>query len=432
VLKRLIQALAGSCGYAIRNLEAEAERADRVARQHAESEARLRADLEGRLRQSQVELEVARRNHLDALAQLSQTRKTESARAAGPPALAGQPPGADLDAQAHVAGARALLAAGDEEGALARYALALDLIHGYGPARSDLAGFSARYCLEAAALQCAGSAAAAARKLVKAVEFNPGNREARQRLEAILQEQNRRDVTRQCFIYHDPQRGSQVYRETFLRALEYVAAAGIVGDVLEFGTLGGFTARIISETMRDLFIFKRLHLFDSFEGLPEYTSPVDANSYDVAGRKVWADKMRFSDSFIEELREPIDAHIYSRLCEVISPERIFIYRGYFEDTLRRPLPLKAALVHVDCDLYQSTKEVLTRLDEMGALQDGCVLLFDDYNCFKASPHAGERRAFREFLDGQDRFESSPFFTYGFNGAAFFLHEKEAGAQARAA
>ncbi len=96
------------------------------------------------------------------------------------------------------------------------------------------------------------------------------------------------------------------------------------------------------------------------------------------------------------------------------------------------MPFKAALIHIDCDLYQSTKEVLGRLYEMDVFQDGCIILFDDYNCFKASPHAGERLAFREFLEGQGRFESTPFFTYGYNGAAFFLHEKQVNVQVRAA
>ena len=67
--------------------------------------------------------------------------------------------------------------------------------------------------------------------------------------------------------------------------------------------------------------------------------------------------------------------------------------------------------------------MLTRLYEMDVFQDGCVLLFDDYNCFKASPYYGERRAFAEFLQEQHRFEASPWFTYGFNGAAYFLHER---------
>ncbi|MGH8643560.1 MAG: TylF/MycF/NovP-related O-methyltransferase, partial [Gammaproteobacteria bacterium] len=84
-----------------------------------------------------------------------------------------------------------------------------------------------------------------------------------------------------------------------------------------------------------------------------------------------------------------------------------------------------ALVHIDCDLYQSTVEVLWSLYRMDVFQDGCVLMFDDWNCNKASLNYGERRAFREFIEGQERFAHSPFFTYGFNGAAFFLHDRTA-------
>ena len=223
-----------------------------------------------------------------------------------------------------------------------------------------------------------------------------------------------------------------MYRESFLRALEYVASAGVAGEVLEFGVLGGYTARIACETMRDMLILKQIHLFDSFDGLPEYTSPIDAESYEIAGRNVWADRMRIPDWLVRELGVPIEVHVLSSLSEVISPERIFVHCGYFEETLQKPLPFKAALIHIDCDLYQSTKEVFTRLSAMDVFQDGCIILFDDYNCFKASPYAGERLAFREFLEGQGRFESTPFFTYGYNGAAFFLHEKQVNVRVRAA
>src|SRR5205807_5697591 len=121
----------------------------------------------------------------------------------------------------------------------------------------------------------------------------------------------------------------------------------------------GSPASIIAEPMRALLIPKQLHLFDSFEGLPEYTSPVDADSYEIAGRKLWADRMRFPDAFVAELGEPIDQHVFARLSEVLGPERLFVYRGFFAQTLHKPPAVKAALVHVDCDLYQSTKEVLT-------------------------------------------------------------------------
>jgi len=69
--------------------------------------------------------------------------------------------------------------------------------------------------------------------------------------------------------------------------------------------------------------------------------------------------------------------------------------------------------------------VLWALYNNNVFQDGCVLMFDDWNCNKASPNYGERKAFQEFLEKQDRYTSSLFFTYGFNGASFFLHDRTA-------
>jgi tetratricopeptide (TPR) repeat protein len=438
LLKRLIRRMANRCGLEIMSRrrvhdyesglhQAHVERdrtRNELARTRFEYEARL-TNYESRLANKVLELAKAQGAYQDARAQLQQTQKALQAEVG--PAAAAEEEGARArtDAEALVANGREAQRRGDEGEAVRQFRAALDLIHRYGPARQELAELAAAYWQRGTALRDEGDAVGAKRHLVRAVEFDPTHGQARADLEALLRAEGRRDLTRQCFVYHDPTRGERVYREAFLRALEYVAVAGITGEVLEFGVLGGFTARLIAETMRDLLIVKQLHLFDSFEGLPEYTSPVDAHSYDVEGRKLWADRMRFSDAFVAELGDPIDQHIFSRLCDVLSPERLFVYRGYFAQTLHKPPAVKAALLHVDCDLYQSTQEVLTRLYEADVLQDGSVVLFDDYNCFKASPYFGERRAFREFLEGQTKFEATPFFTYGFNGAAFFLHERQA-------
>jgi hypothetical protein len=428
LLKKLIRRMVNRCGFEIltrqrlHDYETRFLQADSARVQTGEELARTRTEYESRLANKVLELARAKNAYQDAQAQLVQTQKVLKAETAPAP-IAQADAAAHPDAAAHVARALESQQSGDEAAALKHYYAALDLIHGYGPARQQLMYLSGVHWQQYMAMREASDLAGAKRHLVRAVELDPTSRPARAELDALLQAESRRDLTRQCFVYHDPVRGEQVYREAFLRALEYVAVAGITGEVLEFGVLGGFTARIIAETMRDLLIVKQLHLFDSFEGLPEYTSPVDAGSYDIAERKLWADRMRFPDSFVAELGEPIDQHIFSRLCDVISPERLFVYRGFFAETLQKPLGVKAALIHVDCDLYQSTREVLDWLLETDVLQDGSVLLFDDYNCFKASPHYGERRAFREFLDGQGRFTASAFFSYGFNGAAFFLHER---------
>lgn len=49
----------------------------------------------------------------------------------------------------------------------------------------------------------------------------------------------------------------------------------IEGDIVEFGTLEGFTASIFAKLIDEYKLNSSLHLFDSFEGFPEITSTVD-------------------------------------------------------------------------------------------------------------------------------------------------------------
>ena len=62
------------------------------------------------------------------------------------------------------------------------------------------------------------------------------------------------------------------------------------------------------------------------------------------------------------------------------------------------------------------------------LQDGTVILFDDFNCNRASPQMGERRAFADTFEAQQRFYCSPFFSYGWHGQTYFIHDRHAVAE----
>lgn len=259
--------------------------------------------------------------------------------------------------------------------------------------------------------------------LVRAVELDPSNHIAREYLHDLLIHYAEPDLTKKCFIFYDGERALKIHTEAYKRALEYVTIGGVVGDILEFGVLGGWSSRIFCELMRDLRNFSNIHLFDSFEGLPEYASNVDISSWEIQGRKIWQDKMKFPEDFLKQFITAHDKHIKTRLSEIIRKERIFIHKGFYSDTLKTDIPFKAAIVHIDCDLYQSTSEVLWGLYRMKAYQDGCVLLFDDWNCNRASPRQGERLAFQEFLDSQVDFEASSWFSYSYNGMAFILHQK---------
>ncbi|MCB1110529.1 MAG: class I SAM-dependent methyltransferase [Chlamydiia bacterium] len=216
------------------------------------------------------------------------------------------------------------------------------------------------------------------------------------------------------------EKGTQVYTEAFDRAIEFVKMNQIQGDIVEFGTLEGFTAIIFAQLMEKYKINHSLHLFDSFEGFPEITSAVDLNSYEVKDYQVWS-------SGAMSLAPSVPTLIQERIETIIPKDAIHIHKGFFSETFqKKTLKSKPAIVHIDCDLYQSAKEVLSKLFQYDLIQDGMILLFDDYNCGRANPKFGERRAFKEVMDENPDYSFSLFYYYGWHGAAMIIHQEEKG------
>lgn len=65
---------------------------------------------------------------------------------------------------------------------------------------------------------------------------------------------------------------TQVRTAAFENAIEFTKWNRIQGDILEFGTLGGDTASVFTKLLKIHNVSSKLHLFDSFIGLPEITS----------------------------------------------------------------------------------------------------------------------------------------------------------------
>lgn len=144
-----------------------------------------------------------------------------------------------------------------------------------------------------------------------------------------------------------------------LRALEVAPGDGLT---LECGVYFGRSLRVIAARTRG-----RVHGFDSFQGLPEAWSEREgAGAYSTAGR----------------------------LPEV--PGNVALHPGWFEDTLppflaANPGPVR--LLHVDCDIYSSTRTVLEHAGPR--LVPGSLIVFDDFLGYPGY-EAHELRAFEEF------------------------------------
>ena len=147
------------------------------------------------------------------------------------------------------------------------------------------------------------------------------------------------------------------------------------GDYLQFGVFKGHTARILESYILPN---RKLHLFDSFEGLPEAWSNTDY------------EKGHFSVT---------DSEIHS-----FDHTRTIVHKGWFSDTLgpyKEKYKEPVALIHLDADLYSSTITVLEELNDV--IIPGTVLLFDEFFLPNAKGVSDdEARAFEEWVKKYDR------------------------------
>ena len=134
------------------------------------------------------------------------------------------------------------------------------------------------------------------------------------------------------------------------------------GLALEFGVFSGTTLRIIADKRGG----QKVYGFDSFEGLPE----------------AWRSDF------------PAGAFAVNEPPQVDGAELVI---GWFDATLPRFLerhPGPVDFLHIDCDLYSSTKTVL---DLVGSrLRPGSIVMFDEYFNYPGWEQH-EAKAWDEFL-----------------------------------
>ncbi|MHC4578987.1 MAG: TylF/MycF/NovP-related O-methyltransferase [Planctomycetota bacterium] len=200
----------------------------------------------------------------------------------------------------------------------------------------------------------------------------------------------------------------RAWREQFLhQAFTALVFNGIDGDYAEFGS-GGMTFGFAYQQARRSGHPARLWSFDSFRGLPPPV-PEDEHPEWKEGRLATS-RERFE----------LECRSYG-----VPREAYEVVEGFYADTLTRMAPTdeptNICLAYVDCDMYSSTKLVLDFLAPR--LKHGMVIAFDDYYCWSSTQPAGNRRAAREFLAGQERWHLLPYLQYGWHGASFVVEDR---------
>jgi len=157
------------------------------------------------------------------------------------------------------------------------------------------------------------------------------------------------------------------YRQRDALLISALEQCEIPGLMLEFGVFKGHSLRFIASRTS-----ATVHGFDSFQGLPDdWTHFQKKGRFDLGGQ-----------------------------VPAFEERNVQIHEGWFSDTVpsflaRETGPIR--FLHLDCDLYSSTKEVLDGLSPR--IVSGTVIVLDDYLNYPAW-REHQYRAFQEFVSRQ--------------------------------
>lgn len=156
----------------------------------------------------------------------------------------------------------------------------------------------------------------------------------------------------------------------------------IEGEILEFGVFQGKTITHLAGSFPN----KILWGFDSFEGLPED----------------W-----FLNASDQVSTRPAGYFALDELPQV--PNNVKLVKGFFDQSVPKWLnenPIKQiSILHIDCDLYSSTKTIFNLLNSY--IVEGTVIIFDEFYPWSGIEKydlwaQGEFKALEEWVEKYDR------------------------------
>ena len=173
-------------------------------------------------------------------------------------------------------------------------------------------------------------------------------------------------------------------RETIQTSFDIARLAlerGIEGDFVECGVFGGAQCAVMARAimLSDNFSDRqrRVHLFDSFTGIPE--AGEHDEEYLAAGHKAGLSACSLGG-------------VKSNMQQWGIPDSLLVWHpGLVEETTTANLPEKIAVLRLDCDLYEPTKVCMENLYPL--VSPGGWVIIDDFVL------SGARKAVMEYFQG---------------------------------
>jgi O-methyltransferase len=221
---------------------------------------------------------------------------------------------------------------------------------------------------------------------------------------------------------------SQSLEQFFFDVTYSVIYNQVSGDYLEFGVYNGdsfsmiyhytemlwknYQSHIQSNEIdfnNDFFNRMRFFAFDSFEGLPESNREDTPIHYKKEGAYS-APKERFLAN-LEKKK--------------VNVAKVVTVPGWFDATLKEETKVlynltKASLIFIDCDLFESAVPVFNFVTSL--IQDGTVMIIDDYFRYKGIPTKGIQKAFKEWLANNPSLGVSELARCSANRVAFICYQ----------
>lgn len=194
-------------------------------------------------------------------------------------------------------------------------------------------------------------------------------------------------------------------------ALAYIKNAEVAGAVGEFGCHGRL-AETIARWLAAFDPARPYHMFDSFAGYPQIVSEIDRT----------APHIRSGTWGTGHSRAPVSpAALRARISRLHPPAQV--HAGFFADTLpatSASMKDGLALMVMDCNLYQSHRDVLVHVFSHRLLNAGGMIMFADFNVNRASPDHSARRAWHEAVETFNvRYSDEGAYNWG--GRKFIIH-----------
>jgi len=196
------------------------------------------------------------------------------------------------------------------------------------------------------------------------------------------------------------------------KALFITAHDSTKGSYLEFGVFTGSSFNFAMKANKKIEkLFGKMDCefigFDSFKGFDEIKKGDD------------------NPSFKDHIFSVDEKKVLKNIEKCSKGQKSRIIKGFYKDTLENKTAndlniRKARVVLIDCDLKESTRLALEFIKP--SIQEGTIVLFDDYVFFKGNKNKGEYGAFEDFRKKYPNILFRRIFDYGYGSRAFIAYK----------